>query len=134
MYEYRCKIKNVVDGDTIDIDIDLGFDHWLVNQRIRLDGVDTPECRTRNLTEKRFGLMAKKVVQDLCPVGSDATLISKDYDKGKFGRILGVIYDSDGINVNQFLTDNHYAVSYHGQSKKSVKIAHETNFILLDKL
>ena len=59
MYEYRCKLRRVVDGDTVDIDIDLGFDIWLTNQRVRLYGVDTPESRTRDKEEKKYGLAAK---------------------------------------------------------------------------
>ena len=62
MYEYNCRIVKVVDGDTIDVDIDLGFDIVLSNQRIRLKGIDTPESRTRDLEEKKFGLLAKEVV------------------------------------------------------------------------
>ena len=60
MHEYRCKIIKIVDGDTVDVDIDLGFDIWMKNERIRLLGIDTPESRTRDLEEKKFGLLAKK--------------------------------------------------------------------------
>ena len=67
MYEYNCRIVKVVDGDTIDVDIELGFDILLSNQRIRLKGVDTPESRTRDLEEKKFGLLAKEVVKSYCP-------------------------------------------------------------------
>ena len=63
MYQYNCRIVRVVDGDTVDVDIDLGFDVWLKKQRIRLYGVDTPESRTRDLEEKKHGLMAKKFVE-----------------------------------------------------------------------
>ena len=58
MYEYRVKIVRVVDGDTVDVDIDLGFGVWLKKQRVRLYGIDTPESRTRDLVEKKFGKMA----------------------------------------------------------------------------
>ena len=71
MYEYNSKILRVVDGDTIDVDIDLGFGITMVNQRIRLQGVDTPESRTRDLEEKKFGLLAKKIVQGYCPEKSN---------------------------------------------------------------
>ena len=60
MYEYRINIVKIIDGDTVDVDIDLGFGVWLKKQRIRLYGIDTPESRTRDLDEKRYGLMAKK--------------------------------------------------------------------------
>ena len=65
MYEYKATIKKIVDGDTCDVDIDLGFDVWLRDQRIRLHGIDTPECRTRNKAEKAHGLLAKAYVQRL---------------------------------------------------------------------
>ena len=61
MYEYRCKIVKVIDGDTVDVDIDLGFGVWLHKERIRLYGIDTPESRTRDLEEKKYGLMSKKI-------------------------------------------------------------------------
>jgi micrococcal nuclease len=64
MYEYRVKIVKVVDGDTVDVDIDLGFGVWLKKQRVRLYGIDTPESRTRDLVEKRFGNMAKAYLKD----------------------------------------------------------------------
>ena len=62
MYEYRCQITRVVDGDTVDVDIDLGFGVWMRKQRVRLKGVDTPESRTRDKVEKKYGLMAKEFV------------------------------------------------------------------------
>ena len=65
MYEYKATIVRVVDGDTVDVDIDLGFDTWLHNQRIRLYGIDTPECRTRNKREKAHGLLAKNTFKRL---------------------------------------------------------------------
>jgi len=70
MYEYKCKIIKVIDGDTTDVDIDLGFGVWLKKQRIRFFGIDTPESRTRDLEEKKYGLAAKKYVTDRMPVGS----------------------------------------------------------------
>ena len=61
MYEYKCKIRKVVDGDTVDVDIDLGFGVWLRKQRVRLVGIDTPESRTKDLQEKKYGLDRKRV-------------------------------------------------------------------------
>ena len=60
MYEYRCSIVKVIDGDTVDVDIDLGFGVWMTNERVRLYGIDTPESRTRDLDEKKYGLLAKR--------------------------------------------------------------------------
>ena len=77
MYEYRCKIVKVIDGDTVDVDIDLGFGVWLHKERVRLYGIDTPESRTRDLEEKKYGMMAKKLVLALMPIGSMQTLITE---------------------------------------------------------
>jgi len=90
MYEYPCKIVRVVDGDTVDVDIDLGFSHWIHNERIRLYGVDTPECRTRDAQEKAAGFLAKGFVEDALHVGGTYKLQTKE--KGKFGRYLGTIF------------------------------------------
>ena len=92
MYEYNAKVLRIVDGDTIDVDIDLGFGVWIHKERIRLEGIDTPESRTRDLEEKKFGLLSKEYVRSLLPVGSIVKLVCKTYDsKGKFCRILGDI-------------------------------------------
>lgn len=95
MYQYKCEIKRVVDGDTVDVDIDLGFGVWLSNQRIRILGIDAPETRTRDLEEKARGLEAKAYVENLLPEGSIQVLHTTQFKKGKFGRILGdfQIYD-----------------------------------------
>ena len=92
MYEYKCKILKVVDGDTVDVDLDLGFGVWLRNERVRIMGIDTPESRTSDRVEKVFGLAAKERLTSL--LGVDAILetqVSKNGEnmKGKFGRILG---------------------------------------------
>ena len=101
MYEYNCKIDRVVDGDTVDVDIDLGFDVWMLKQRIRLYGVDTPESRTRDKVEKVFGNLAKEFVEKRLPVGSKQVLRTKLDGKGKFGRILGefVIDETNSTSI-----------------------------------
>lgn len=95
MHEYKCIILKVVDGDTVDVDIDLGFDVWLRNERVRIKGIDAPETRTRDLAEKEKGFESKTFVEQTLPVGSVQTLKTFGF-KGKFGRILGdfVIYDA----------------------------------------
>ena len=129
MYEYPCKIVRVVDGDTVDVDIDLGFSHWIHNERIRLYGVDTPECRTRDDEEKAAGLLAKEFVEDALHVGGTYTLTTRE--KGKFGRYLGVIFISDKTSINAALVTEHLAVPYHGQSKQEVEDAHAVNYEIL---
>ena len=133
MYEYRCKIVRVVDGDTIDVDIDLGFGIWLHKERVRLYEVDTPESRTRDKVEKIFGLEAKRMIEQWLPVGSTQTLITKKDKAGKFGRILGEfkIFDSSEdrqTTVNEWMISNNYAVKYYGQSKKDILNEHIRNY------
>ena len=97
MYRYNCVIKRIVDGDTVDVDIDLGFNVWMNNQRIRISGVDAPEVRTRDLEEKAAGFESKAFVEGLLPVGSNQILISEEYNNsGKYGRIIGTfeLYNS----------------------------------------
>ena len=132
MYTYKVTIVRVVDGDTIDVDIDLGFGMTYSNQRIRLSGIDTPECRTRDDVEKQFGFLAKRFVESLVgEPGSTCTLQSHAFEKGKFGRILGefIIKDELGmsISVNDSLIGEHLAVEYHGQSRDDIEEQHILN-------
>ena len=115
MYEYSAKIRRVVDGDTVDITLDLGFD-ILYNNRLRLHSIDTPESRTRDLEEKKLGLAPKERVKELCPVGSTVTIKTIKDGRGKFGRILGEIYVGD-VNVNKQLIKEGHAVEYFGGKK-----------------
>lgn len=128
---YNANVVRIVDGDTIRLDIDLGFDIVLKNQSVRLYKVDTPECRTRDLKEKAAGLLAKEVVQNLIAVGERVFIRTKLDTKGKFGRLLGTIITTDNININEHLIDNNYAVEYYGQSKKEVKSKHDDNYSIL---
>ena len=129
MFEYKCVITKIIDGDTVDVDIDLGFDCWLRKQRIRLYGIDTPESRTRDKQEKRYGLAAKRFVLDFIPVGSSAILKTKE--KGKYGRYLGDMKVGSKW-LCKALLDNHHAVKYFGQSKKDIKKGHLANRKLVD--
>ena len=121
MYQYKAIITKVIDGDTVDVDIDLGFEVWLKNQRIRLYGIDTPESRTSDKVEKIFGNLAKNKVLEFCPVGSEIILQTKtDDSRGKYGRILGELITKDGLNVNEYFIENNYAVAYFGKSKNDI--------------
>lgn len=130
-YTYRAKVIKIIDGDTIDVDLDLGFSVWLRKQRVRLYGIDTPESRTRDLEEKKRGLLAKSKVQEICPVGSiiELSTIIGD-ERGKFGRILGIL-EKDGIRINEYLIEHNYAVAYHGQSKEDIEAEHIKNAEIL---
>jgi len=124
MYEYECKIVRVIDGDSIVVDIDLGFGLWIHGESIRLFGVDCPECRSRDKEEKAAGLAAKRFVERFLKVGETYTLNTQG--KGKFGRYLGTI--SDEIEtVNKALVNEHLAVVYYGQNKDEVEAAHLKN-------
>tara|TARA_R100000664_G_scaffold33783_2_gene52000 strand:- start:1753 stop:2097 length:345 start_codon:yes stop_codon:yes gene_type:complete len=111
-YYYKCKLLKVVDGDTIDVDIDLGFGITLSNQRLRLYGINTPETRTRDLEEKKRGLIAKERVKELC----EDTLEILSHGKGKYGRILATPFrSSDGVNICEMLLKEGLAVEYYGK-------------------
>jgi micrococcal nuclease len=128
MYEYRTKVSRVVDGDTVDVDIDLGFGVWLRKERVRLLGIDTPESRTRDKEEKKYGLAAKEFLKKA--LGTSPILKTTKDGKGKFGRILGefiVEVEDNRININQLLVDNYHAVHYQGQSKETIKEQHLAN-------
>ena len=118
MYEYKVKITRVVDGDTVDAEVDLGFDTF-IKDRIRLMGLDTPESRTRNKKEKALGLAAKAYLKELLKENKgDIILRTSKEGKGKFGRILGTLLIYDGkTSVNQMLIDEGHARDYFGGSK-----------------
>ena len=128
MYEYKVTNIRVVDGDTVDVDIDLGFGVWMKKQRIRLYGIDTPESRTKDKVEKVFGLAAKKRLEEILSMSDDIVLRSIKDIRGKFGRILGdfVIYDLAGTSGDLLCAEGH-AVRYLGQSKAEIQEEHEKN-------
>ena len=112
MHEYKCTVVRVVDGDTVDVDIDLGFGVWLRKERVRMVGIDTPESRTRDLEEKALGLAAKAFLKDI--LGKhDNDFILHSQGVGKYGRCLGNIFLGDQ-NVNDLMITEGHAVAYHG--------------------
>ena len=130
MYEYKVKVIKVVDGDTVDVDIDLGFGVVLSDERVRIMGIDTPESRTRDKVEKVFGLASKKRLKEL--LGKTAILktqINKNGEdmKGKFGRILGDFVSVDGRMVTDILVEEGHAVAYFGGSKEEIQAKHMVN-------
>ena len=133
MYEYKCKILRVIDDDTVDIDIDLGFGIWMHKERVRLFGIDTPESRTRDKEEKKYGLMSKQFVKDHMPVGSSQTLVTIKDATGKFGRILGKFKLNNNKILNEVMIEQNYAVAYHGQSKDDIQEEHLKNRKILDE-
>jgi micrococcal nuclease len=137
MYEYRVKVVKIVDGDTVDVDIDLGFGVWLKKERIRMFGIDTPESRTRDLDEKKYGLMAKEYITRLLDDEGGIVLKTHKDAEGKYGRILGELWrttDFADTSINDLMIKNHHAVSYHGQSKDDIAEQHIVNRGLVSSL
>ena len=130
MYEYRAKVIKVVDGDTVDVDIDLGFGVWLKDERVRIMGIDTPESRTRDKVEKKFGLAAKARLKELLgatPILKTQVGKGGEDMKGKFGRILGDFLTEDGKKCGELLVKEGHAVKYTGGAKEDVEKQHLKN-------
>ena len=126
MYEYKCTVDRVVDGDTIDTTMDLGFD-ILYRSRVRLYGIDTPESRTRDPDEKVRGKMASAYLQEAIDNGSKVVLRTKMSDsKGKYGRVLASVIVDD-VDRNQEMINNYLGVAYFGQSKDDIEAEHLVN-------
>lgn len=130
MHEYRCKIVKIIDGDTVDVDIDLGFGVWLHKERIRMYGIDTPESRTRDLEEKKYGLAAKEFLTNMLDDDGGIVLKTHKDGKGKFGRILGELWRTTNYadqSINEYMIEKHHAVRYMGQSKDAIAEGHLEN-------
>jgi len=128
--EYDVHVIKVVDGDTVDVDIDLGFGICLKDERVRIMGIDTPESRTSDRVEKLFGLAAKDRLYSL--LEKDAKLITTEDKsgedmKGKFGRILGDFRAADGRLVTDIMIEEGHCVAYFGGSKEDVQAQHMAN-------
>ena len=124
MYEYKAKLKRVVEGDTCDAYIDLGFD-VSVKKRIRFMGGDTWESRTRDLEEKKKGLAAKEYTKEMLSKNEGEFTI-KSHGVGKYGRVLGELFiEGEDKSLNELLKDNGHAYEYHGGKKKDFKITKE---------
>lgn len=141
-YRYNVTVTRIVDGDTVDVDIDLGFGMVYKKQRVRMMGIDTPESRTKDLEEKFYGKQSKYFLTNLLK-DNQVELVS--HDKGKFGRILGELFITVKENedtryeianeksVNQMMIDNYHAVPYFGQSKEDTQLGHSYNKAALNE-
>jgi micrococcal nuclease len=127
MYEYRVRIVRVIDGDTVDVDIDLGFGIWIHNERVRMMGIDTPESRTRDHVEKLFGLAAKKRLEELLGEYSILRTIKPGKNDDKFGRILGDFIDDAGRFVTKIMMEEGHCVPYYGDAKEDTVAHHQKN-------
>ena len=141
-YRYNVTVTRIVDGDTVDVDIDLGFGMVYKKQRVRMMGIDTPESRTKDLEEKFYGKQSKYFLTNLL---KDQKVQLQSHDKGKFGRILGELFITVKENedtryeianeksVNQMMIDNYHAVPYFGQSKEDTQLGHSYNKAALNE-
>ena len=130
MYEYRAYVVKVIDGDTVDVDIDLGFGVMLKDERVRIMGIDTPESRTSDRVEDLFGEAAKarpkQILGDECILKTQVNKHGEDM-KGKFGRILGDFIAQDGRMITEIMTQEGHCVPYFGGSKEDTQAAHAVN-------
>ena len=127
--EYDVVVVKVVDGDTVDVDIDLGFGVTLRDERVRIMGIDTPESRTRDKVEDLFGEAAKARLKELMSEGAKLITTENKHGedmKGKFGRILGD-FKVKGKLVTDILIEEGHAVAYFGGSKEEIQLKHEAN-------
>jgi micrococcal nuclease len=124
---YKCVIQRIVDGDTIDVNIDLGFGIWLYKERVRIAGIDTPEKRTRDKVEKVFGLAATAKAHELVPEGSNCIIRTRRDKAGKYGRTMGDFVLEDGTLYTDVMIESHHAVPYEGQAKSDIEAAHLVN-------
>ena len=128
--EYDVVLLKCVDGDTVDVDIDLGFGVWLKDERVRIMGIDTPESRTSDKVEKVFGLAAKNRLKELLSEGGKLiTTENKNGEdmKGKFGRILGDFRAPSGELVTDIMIKEGHCVAYFGGSKEEIQMKHMAN-------
>ena len=117
-YEYKAILDRVVDGDTCDAMIDLGFNTW-VKKRIRFMGVDCWESRTRDLDEKKKGLAAKEFTKKLLEYSDEGKFALRSHGVGKYGRVLGELFvKGNEQSVNELLLENGHAYEYEGGKKK----------------
>jgi len=128
--EYDVTVVKVVDGDTVDVDIDLGFGICLKDERVRVMGIDTPESRTSDKVEDLFGEAAKARVKELMKEGGKLITTEDKHGedmKGKFGRILGDFRLPNGKTLTETLVEEGHAVAYFGGSKEEIQAKHEVN-------
>jgi micrococcal nuclease len=124
MYQYKCKIIEIIDGDTVKVDVDVGFNIWMNNVVIRLLGIDSPESRTSDPLEKSFGVLSKKRLAELLPISSIQVVQTTINDK--YGRILGdFIVNQESVST--CLIRDGYAVPYNGENKNNIKDLHQAN-------
>ena len=128
MFTYNAIVNRVIDGDTVVIDIDLGFGLWIKEESVQLTGIDAPESRTSDLHEKMFGLHAKQYVENLLPEGSNVVYTSTQFQSDKYGRSLGDFQIGDSTLTALMLEDRVAAVYRTGSEKQLMEDEHLANY------
>jgi micrococcal nuclease len=129
-YQYKAKLKKVIDGDTLLLDIDLGFNIVLFDQYVRLSGIDAPESKSKDRIEKAFGLLSKAAVEEFIKESKNEIIIETtlcDNNDDKYGRILAKLYDPVKTCLNDWLIEHRFAVPYDGTNKQKLKELHSSN-------
>ena len=129
IYKYRVEAISFYDGDTATIAIDLGFGLRITEQKIRILGIDTPELRTKNPLEKLAGYLARDKAEEFCSLAIDTiTFLSLEWERGKYGRLLGDFQRSDGSKLTEYLVGSRLAVPYAGGSRGELATKHHANW------
>lgn len=128
LYNYQTVIRRIVDGDTLEVDIDLGFDMWIHKARVRLIGIDCPEVRTTDPIEKIFGQLATQYVEGLMPIGSSRVLRSFKYQRDSFARIVGDFNLPSSVStLTESLRRAHHAVVWDPRNRELMAEEHLAN-------
>ena len=135
IYKYRVTSISFYDGDTATIAIDLGFGIKITKQKIRILGIDTPELRTKNPLEKAAGYLARNKAEEFCSLAIDTiTFLSLEWERGKYGRLLGDFQNSVGEKLTDYLVESRLAVPYGGGSRDKLKVKHRANWSYLSRI
>jgi len=121
MYEYNCTVRAIIDGDTVDVDVDLGFDVILRGVRVRIAGIDAPEIRSRDVVEKHWGRKSRSFLEKTIPVGTKLIFVSKEYHPNdSFGRVIGDFYYGMST-ISQVMLNSHHAVPWDSNKEEREK-------------
>ena len=127
MYEYKATVKRVIDGDSIVLDIDLGFYMFMNETKIRLYGLDTPEMNSEDPLLRLQAVLATRFLYDNLPIGSKVTIKTVLDKREKYGRLLATIFTKEGLNINEGLLENKLAISYKDLTREEQMQKHYEN-------
>ena len=134
MYEYKATVKRIIDGDSLVLDIDLGFYMFMNETKIRLYGLDTPEMNSEDPLLRLQAIMATRYLYDNLQIGEKVTINTVLDKREKYGRLLATIITNDGLNINEGLIQNKLAVSYHNLTRdEQIQKHYENQEYLINK-